>query len=107
VRLLCPPMPIRSRAGTVITVDIDVKANAFAVQHHSPDLHDGKDPNEGEARRTPSEVLHCPLPPSSGLNVLDCRPCLAWWGPSAISEVEASDAFPLWARADEAVSSSK
>jgi hypothetical protein len=79
--------------GAVITVDIDAKANVFAVQHHWPeeDRRDGSD----RMRLTPPEVRVMALPPS--LNVLDCRPCLAWWGPSTVSEVEASDAFPLCA----------
>jgi hypothetical protein len=91
---LRPNLRSYPRMGGVLTVDIDAKANAFAVQYHTPDRVDGW-PAEPKPL-PPSEVRVFALP--SALNILDCRPCLAWWGPSTVSEVEASDAFPLWAR---------
>jgi hypothetical protein len=93
------------RAGTVVTVDIDAKANAFAVQHHSPDLPDAKRTNGGEGHRwTPSALSAAALLRAQHIGL---SPVSGVVGPIGHLELEASDEFPLWARVDKAVVSAK
>jgi hypothetical protein len=104
-----PLQPLRSYMSgdhtvMVITVEIDSKSNSFAVQYHTPDRASASIYNKAGALRTrnpkplaPSELQRFPFP--SDIDILDCRPCLARWGRTTVSEVEAADAFPLWARA--------
>jgi hypothetical protein len=112
-----PLQPLRSyvsgeRNGMVITVEIDSKSNSFAVQYHTPDRASASVSTKAGALKmrkskplAPSELQRFRLP--SDIDILDCRPCLAWWGRSTVSEVEALDAFPLWARTDETVGSAE